>query len=91
MLIQKGAKVNPIIQSTGSFNGMTPVDFASRQNELKTVALLRIHGGMTGEELKVFKDFNDICQKINRDEISSRFISSNSYNELKGKLLLNRM
>ena len=55
MLIQKGAKVNPVIQSTGSFNGMTPVDFAIRQNELKTVALLRIHGGMTGEELKVFK------------------------------------
>ena len=53
MLIQKGAKVNPVIQSTGSFNGMTPVDFAIRQNELKTVALLRIHGGMTGEELKV--------------------------------------
>ena len=43
------------------------------------------------EELKGFKDFNDICQKINRDEISSRFISSNSYNELKGKLLLKRM
>ena len=52
MLIQKGAKVNPVIQSTGSFNGMTPVDFAIRQNELKTVALLRIHGGKTGEELK---------------------------------------
>ena len=33
---------------------MTPLDFAIRQNELKTVALLRIHGGMTGEELKVF-------------------------------------
>ena len=54
MLIQNGAKVNPVIQSTGSFNGMTPVDFAIRQNELKTVALLRIHGGMSGEELKVF-------------------------------------
>ena len=54
MLIQNGAKVNPVIQSTGSFNGMTPVDFAIRQNELKTVALFRIHGGMTGEELKVF-------------------------------------
>jgi len=55
ILIQNGANVNPVIQSTGSFNGMTPVDFAIRQNELKTVALLRIHGGMTGEELKVFK------------------------------------
>jgi len=52
ILIPKGAKVNPVIQSTGSFNGMTPVDFAIRQDKLKTVALLRIHGGMTGEELK---------------------------------------
>ena len=52
MLIQKGAKVNPVIQSTGSFNGMTPVDFAIRQNKLKTVELLRKHGGKTGAELK---------------------------------------
>ena len=43
------------------------------------------------EELKTFKDFNDICQKINRDKIDSRFIISNSYNELKGKLLLSRI
>ena len=43
------------------------------------------------EELKNFKDFNDICQKVNRDKISSRFIVSNSYNELKGKLLLTRL
>ncbi len=52
ILIQKGAKVNPVIQSTVSFNGMTPVDFAIRQNKLKTVDLLRKHGGKTGEELK---------------------------------------
>ena len=42
------------------------------------------------EELDQYKDFNDICTKINRDEISSRFIIKNSYSELKGKLLLSR-
>jgi hypothetical protein len=43
------------------------------------------------EELKKFKDFNDICKKINRNFIQSRFIINNSYNELKGKLLLSRI
>lgn len=43
------------------------------------------------EDLKQFKDFNDICQKINRDHIEPRFIINNSYNELKGKLLLTRI
>jgi len=42
-------------------------------------------------ELKKYKDFNDICQKINRDEISSQFIINNSYDELKGKLLLSQI
>ena len=42
-------------------------------------------------EFKQYKDFNDICIKINRDKISSRFIIKNSYNELKGKLLLSRI
>ena len=52
LLIEKGSAVNPIIKSTGSFNGMTPVDFAIRQNNLKTADLLRKHGGKTAEELK---------------------------------------
>jgi len=42
-------------------------------------------------EFKQYKDFNDICIKINRDEILSRFIIKNSYSELKGKLLLSRI
>ena len=52
LLVKKGAEVNPLITLTGSFNGMTPVDFAIRQNKLKTVDLLRKHGGKTGDELK---------------------------------------
>ena len=43
------------------------------------------------KEFKQYKDFNDICIKINRDKISSRFIIKNSYNELKGKLLLSQI
>ena len=43
------------------------------------------------EELSQYKDFNDLCTKIDRDEISSRFIIKNSYNELKSKLLLSRL
>jgi len=43
------------------------------------------------EEFKTFKDFNDICQKINRDSIESQFIVKNSYDELKGKLLLTKI
>ena len=43
------------------------------------------------KELSTYKDFNDLCIKINRDEITSRFIIKNSYNELKGKLLLSRI
>lgn len=43
------------------------------------------------EELKAFKDLNEVCQKMNRDHIQPRFILSNSYNELKGKLLLSRI
>ena len=30
---------------------MTPLDFAIRQDKLKTAELLRKHGGKTGEEL----------------------------------------
>ena len=43
------------------------------------------------KELLQFKDFNDLCVKINRDEITSRFIINNSYDELKGKLLLSQI
>ena len=52
LLIQNGANVNPVIQSTGSFNGMTPLDFALQKNKTKTADLLRKHGGKTGKELK---------------------------------------
>ena len=52
LLVKKGAEVNPLITLTGSFNGMTPLDFAIRQNKSKTADLLRKHGGKTGEELK---------------------------------------
>ena len=52
LLIASGANVNPVIQSAGSFNGMTPVDLALEKNRIGTVSLLRKHGGKTGEELK---------------------------------------
>ena len=37
---------------------MTPVDFAIRQDKLKTADLLRKHGGKTGEELKAEGKWN---------------------------------
>ena len=52
ILIQNGANVNPVIQSTGTFNRMTPLDLALQMNNSKIAALLRKHGGKTGEELK---------------------------------------
>tara|TARA_B100001559_G_scaffold290564_1_gene269671 strand:- start:272 stop:1510 length:1239 start_codon:yes stop_codon:yes gene_type:complete len=52
LLIQNGANVNPVIQSTGSFNGMTPVDLALQKNKTETADILRKHGGKTSEELK---------------------------------------
>jgi len=52
LLVKNGANLNPLITLKGSFSGMTPVDFAIRQDKLKTAALLRKHGGKTGEELK---------------------------------------
>ena len=52
ILIQNGADINPVIQSTGTFNRMTPLDLALQMNKTKTAALLRKHGGKTGEELK---------------------------------------
>ena len=53
MLIQNGANVNPAVQSSGSFNGMTPLDFALTKGKSSTADLLRKHGGKTGDELKV--------------------------------------
>ncbi len=52
ILIQNGANVNPVIQSTGTFNRMTPLDLALQMNKTKTAGILRKHGGKTGEELK---------------------------------------
>ena len=52
ILIQNGANVNPAVQSSGSFNGMTPLDFALTKGKSSTADLLRKHGGKTGEELK---------------------------------------
>ena len=49
ILIQNGANVNPTVQSSGSFNGMTP--FALTKGKNSTAALLRKHGAKTGEEL----------------------------------------
>ena len=52
ILIQNGANVNPTVQSSGSFNGMTPLDFALTKGKSSTADLLRKHGAKTGEELK---------------------------------------
>ena len=55
ILITKGADVNAKIEG-GDYKGDTPLDFAikSIKTEIKTelAALLRKHGGKTGEELK---------------------------------------
>ena len=55
LLIQNGANVNTVIQSSGSFNGMTPADLALKNNKIKTVALLRRYGGVTEKELIILK------------------------------------
>jgi len=41
------------------------------------------------KELKMLKDFNDICIKGMRDEITSHFIMSNSFKGLEGIVKLN--
>ena len=41
------------------------------------------------KELKMFKDFNDICIKGRRDEITSPFILSNTYKGVEGIIKLN--
>ena len=47
LLIAKGADVNARDE-----DGDTPLDWADRRNQTATTALLREHGGKTGEELK---------------------------------------
>ena len=47
LLISKGADVNAKDE-----DGDTPLDWADRRNQTATTALLRKHGGKTGEELK---------------------------------------
>jgi hypothetical protein len=40
------------------------------------------------KELKKYKDFNEICVKLNRDIIKPEFILKNTYSGLKAKILL---
>ena len=51
LLIAKGADVNAKVVS-GAKQGLTPLDAANERNHPETAALLRKHGGKTGEELK---------------------------------------
>ena len=51
LLISKGADVNPKVDS-GRRKGKTPVDAAIDTNRAEIIAILRKHGGKTGEELK---------------------------------------
>ena len=43
------------------------------------------------DELKRFKDFNDICVAGNRDKIKPEFIIKNTYSGLQAKLLLTKI
>ena len=47
LLIAKGADVDAKIEA-----GLRPLDLAIMRNRTETAALLRKHGGKTGEELK---------------------------------------
>ena len=49
LLIAKGANVNATMKLQG---GETPLDSATRRFQIETAAILRKHGGKTGEELK---------------------------------------
>ena len=51
LLIAEGADVNAKIEA-GKLKGQTPLDWAIDDNHTETAALLRKHGGKTGEELK---------------------------------------
>jgi hypothetical protein len=51
LLIASNAEVNAMILS-GSYKGITPLDFATKFNRTEIADLLRKHGGKTAEELK---------------------------------------
>ena len=68
ILIQNGVNINPVIQSAGSFNGMTPVDFALTKGKISTAALLRKNGGVTGEEFKI------LITKNNKNQLQNQLI-----------------
>ena len=51
LLIEKGAVVDAMIEG-GHYKGHTPLDMAIRLKQTETTAILRKHGGKTGEELK---------------------------------------
>jgi len=55
LLIAKGADVNARVAS-GSNRNKTPLDLAIKSNQTEIAALLRKHGGKTGEELNVLLD-----------------------------------
>ena len=43
------------------------------------------------EQLKTFKDFNEVCVKGKKDKIKPEFIINNTYSGLKAKLLLTKI
>ncbi len=51
LLIAKGTDVNAKV-ALGPKQGLTPLDAANETNHPEIAALLRKHGGKTGEELK---------------------------------------
>ena len=51
LLIASNAEVNAMILS-GSYKGITPLDFATKFKRTEIANLLRKHGGKTGKELK---------------------------------------
>ena len=52
LLIAAGADVNAKGEGRRGGGGMTPLDLAVKFHKPETVALLSLHGGKTGEELK---------------------------------------
>jgi ankyrin repeat protein len=52
LLITAGADVNAKLVSDGPHKGKTPLNAANEANHPEVAALLRKHGGKTGEELK---------------------------------------
>ena len=52
LLLKEGAKINIISTSASKRNAGTALDVAIKNKRKEAVALLRKHGGKTGEELK---------------------------------------